>query len=77
MAEFDLGRLAAEDEITQLLFAYCTGIDTGRLDDTAKLFANGTWYLNPDSPLSGAERSRPFSMTASSSTTASRRRATS
>lgn len=49
MSNFDLERLAAEDEITRLLFAYCTGIDTGHLDDTAQLFAEGTWCLNPDS----------------------------
>lgn len=55
MATFDLERLSAENEITRLLFAYCTGIDTGRLDDTAQLFAEGTWYLNPDSPLTGTE----------------------
>jgi hypothetical protein len=55
MSNFDLERLAAEDEITRLLFAYCTGIDTGHLDDTAQLFAEGTWYLNPDSPLTGRE----------------------
>jgi hypothetical protein len=60
MAELDLDRLAAEDEITRLLFAYCTGIDTGRLDDTAELFAKGTWYLNPDSPLSGADEVAAF-----------------
>ena len=60
MTKFDLRRLAAEDEITRLLFAYCTGIDTGRLDDTAQLFAKGTWYLNPDSPLSGADEVARF-----------------
>jgi hypothetical protein len=50
---FDLDRVAAEDEITRLLFAYCVGIDSGNLDDTARLFANGTWYLTADSPISG------------------------
>lgn len=60
MTEFDLGRLAAEDEINRLLFAYCTGIDTGRLDDTAKLFAKGTWFLNPDTPLSGSDEVATF-----------------
>jgi hypothetical protein len=52
MPTFNLERLAAEDEITRLLFAYCTGIDTGHLDDTAELFERGTWYLTPDTPLS-------------------------
>ena len=55
MPAFDLERLAAEDEIARLISAYCTGIDTGHLDDTAQLFAEGTWYLTPDSPLSGTE----------------------
>lgn len=55
MAEFDLSRLAAEDEITRLMFAYCSTIDTGNLDATAALFAKGTWYLNPESPLSGTD----------------------
>jgi hypothetical protein len=50
---YDLGRLEAEDAITRLIYAYCTGIDTGHLDDTARLFANGTWFLNEDTPLSG------------------------
>ena len=40
MPAFDLERLAAEDEIARLIFAYCTGIDTGHLDDTAQLFAD-------------------------------------
>lgn len=55
MPAFNLERLAAEDEITRLLFAYCTGIDTGHLYDTAQLFEQGTWYLTPDTPLSGTE----------------------
>jgi hypothetical protein len=55
MPALNLERLAAEDEITRLLFAYCTGIDTGHLDDTAELFERGTWYLTPDTPLSGTE----------------------
>ncbi|MEV1292689.1 nuclear transport factor 2 family protein [Pseudonocardia sp. NPDC049635] len=50
---YDLQRLEAEDAITRLLFAYCEGIDSGNLDDTARLFADGTWYLDPDTPLRG------------------------
>ncbi|HEY2204455.1 MAG TPA: nuclear transport factor 2 family protein [Pseudonocardia sp.] len=48
-----LERLDAEDQITRLIHAYCTGIDTGNLDDTAQLFTDGTWYLNPDTPFTG------------------------
>ena len=39
---YDLGRLEAEDSITRLIYAYCAGIDTGQLDDTAELFTKGT-----------------------------------
>jgi SnoaL-like domain len=57
---YDLERMAAEDAITRLLFAYCTGIDTGQLDDTARLFTDGTWYLNAQTPLSGFEAVSSF-----------------
>jgi len=57
---YDLDRLEAEDAITRLIFAYCTGIDTGRLDDTARLFSNGTWYLNEDTPISGFDAVSSF-----------------
>lgn len=50
---YDTERIVAEDAITRLLFAYCTGIDSGQLDDTARLFSDGTWFLNADTPLSG------------------------
>jgi SnoaL-like protein len=49
----DLDRHDATDAITRLIFAYCEGIDTGRFDDTARLFSDGTWYLNEDTPISG------------------------
>jgi hypothetical protein len=51
--DFTEDRLRAEDEITRLLFEYCSSIDTGRLDDTARLFEKGSWYLNPDTPFQG------------------------
>jgi hypothetical protein len=57
---YDLARLEAEDTITRLIFAYCVGIDTGRLDDTARLFSEGTWYLNEDTPLSGFDEVSRF-----------------
>ena len=50
---YDLERIEAEAAITRLIYAYCVGIDTGHLDDTARLFANGTWFLTEDSPISG------------------------
>ncbi|WP_181780947.1 nuclear transport factor 2 family protein [Pseudonocardia pini] len=50
---YDLERLDAEDAITRLLFAYCEGIDEGALDDVARLFEHGTWYLTADTPLAG------------------------
>lgn len=52
---YDLERVAAEDEITRLIFAYCTGIETGQFDETARLFSEGTWFLNEETPLSGFE----------------------
>lgn len=55
MPALNLERLAAEDEITRLLLVYCTGIDTGRLDDTAELSGRETSYLTPGTPLSGIE----------------------
>ena len=48
-------KLNAQDDITRLIFAYCTGIDSGQLDDTARLFTKGTWYLNPATPFKGFE----------------------
>jgi SnoaL-like domain len=53
MAQLD--RVADEKAIAGLLFAYCTGIDTGRFDDTAKLFERGAWFLNPNTPFRGTE----------------------
>jgi hypothetical protein len=50
-----LERLHDEDAITRLIFAYCTGIDSGRFDDTARLFTQGTWFLNPETPCAGFE----------------------
>lgn len=57
---YTLDRLEAEDAITRLIFAYCTSIDTGRLDDTARLFSHGTWYLNEDTPISGFDQVSEF-----------------
>jgi hypothetical protein len=57
---YDLQRLEAEDAITRLLFAYCEGIDSGNLDDMARLFTHGTWYLNQDTPLSGFDAISSF-----------------
>ena len=48
-------RLETEDEITRLLIAYGSSIDSGRLDDMARLFENGVWYLNDDLPFRGFE----------------------
>jgi hypothetical protein len=56
----DIDRLKAEDAITRLIYAYCSGIDTGNLDDTARLFSNGTWFLNEDTPLSGFDEVSTF-----------------
>lgn len=35
--------ISAREAITRLIFAYCSSIDSGRLDDTARLFSDGTW----------------------------------
>lgn len=58
--DYDLERFAAEHEITQLLYAYCEGIDSGKLDDTARLFTDGTWYLTADTPISGFDQVASF-----------------
>jgi hypothetical protein len=53
-------RLEAENAITRLMHAYCTGIDTGRLDDTARLFERGTWRISADVALTGFEAASAF-----------------
>src|SRR3954469_8429950 len=50
-----LDRIADEKAIARLIYAYCTGIDTGQFDDTARLFEQGAWFLNPQTPFQGAE----------------------
>lgn len=57
---YDLDRVAAEDQITRLLFAYCSGIDDGRLDDMARLFEKGTWFLNDETPFTGFDAVSTF-----------------
>lgn len=57
---YDLAQLEAEDAIRRLIFAYCAGIDSGNLDDTARLFSDGTWYLNEESPLTGFDEVSRF-----------------
>lgn len=53
-------RLDDERAITQLLYAYAAGIDSGHFDATADLFARGTWFLNPDTPCQGSEAVSTF-----------------
>jgi SnoaL-like domain/FAD binding domain len=50
-----LDRIADEEAIARLIYAYCTGIDTGQFDDTARLFERGAWFLNPQTPFQGTE----------------------
>jgi hypothetical protein len=50
---YTLEQLASENEITRLIYAYCTGIDTGRLDDAARLFEHGTWHVNGQAIFTG------------------------
>ena len=50
-----LDRIADEKAIARLIYAYCTGIDTGQFDDTARLFERGAWFLNTQTPFQGAE----------------------
>lgn len=53
-------KLNAREAITRLVFAYCTTIDSGRLDDTARLFSNGTWRPSPRSAFTGFDEMRDF-----------------
>ena len=55
-----LARIEDEAEITRILYEYCVGIDSGRFDDTARLFAHGTWFLDPDTPRTGFEAVSAF-----------------
>lgn len=53
-------RLAAQDAITRLLVEYCSGIDGGDFARTGRLFAKGTWFYDPSSPITGAEAATRF-----------------
>jgi len=50
----------AEDNISRVVFGYATGIDSGNLDDTARLFSHGAWFVNPDQPFRGFDEVSEF-----------------
>lgn len=60
MIEHDVARLIAEADVTNLIVEYCTGIDTGDFARTGRLFAKGTWFYDPTSPITGAAAATEF-----------------
>ena len=59
MPFYDMERLVAEAEIARLMYAHCEGVDLGRFEETARLYADGTWYASPGQPLDGRGRGGP------------------
>lgn len=52
--------LQAENEITRLLIEYCSAIDAGEFGRAGKLFEKGTWFYDPESPITGTEAATKF-----------------
>lgn len=53
-------RIEAREAITRLIYAYCTTLDSGRLDETADLFADGVWRPGPALAFTGRDAVAEF-----------------
>ena len=52
--------LDAQDKINRILIEYCDAIDSGDFKRAGKLFEKGTWFYDPNSPITGAETATKF-----------------